>query len=98
MSSNPPIDPPPDPLLCCAARVCCHGVRARQATAKILYNMGLTQLMADSVALRMEQDGIVLMPISVSRSMRDLVGSSKEYWASSEKERSQDLLDKQIDI
>lgn len=70
---------PPDPVLCCAARVCCGGLKARQATAKILEGMGLNRDQAAKVSEAMEARDIVFMPRTVSLAMRDLVSSSHEF-------------------
>lgn len=71
--------PPVDPILCCAARVCCHGVKALKATETLLQKMGMDASKAEKAAMWMEANDIVFMPRIMSMAMRDLISSSHDF-------------------
>lgn len=90
MGSNPPYDP----VLCCAARICCSGTKARKATEKLLKSMGLDDANAAKVAESMEGKDLVFMPRAFSLAMRDLIASSREYQSNGDNGRAFDIDDK----
>lgn len=63
-----------DPVLCCAARICCDASQSRQATMNLLQSMGLSPVDADSVARQMDRRGIVFSSAGLSDAIRELIG------------------------
>lgn len=83
-----------DPRICCAARVCCQDpIAAQKAAISLLEEMGIETFQAHDLLARMEDVGIVFMPVSLAAAIADLVGHSFTALKPEEKE-----LKKALDI